>query len=838
MGKLITACFLLIGTIACSQELSSLKGKGATRAVIVGISDYQDPQIIDLSYAHRDADSFAVFLKSNSGGRIGDQHIQLLTNNQATIARIQSAMEWLLKNTEPGDQAILYFSGHGDVETKNDQEKGYILAYDTPKNNYRLNAVDLDYLNKSIIGQLSQKGAKVIVITDACHSGALAGGAEGKEATASELMKRFKSEIKIMSCQPYELSQESSRWGGGRGVFSYFLIEGLQGFADEDNDYQVDLYELEHFLQDRVRGATDKAQHPDVLGGQKEEALFVVDEATLAALSGVQKLEIESDFEKKILNELASEQGFMHYLNFNTALEKGNLLSPEGNSAVFYYDALYADPVFTPLRGIIGERLTIAFMDSVQQAINAYLNTDPQELAQRNRFDQKYGRFSEYLRRTIQILGAKDSRYQQILAKQYYFEGLAFRLGAEQGGGSDSLYRLALEKQEKALELEKSAAYIYNELGFLHLELDSFDQGMNCLRKAVEISPTWAIPYNNLAIGYKQADSLDQAKGLYQKAIALKPDFASAYTNLGNLFFKLDQTDSAEFAYRKGIELDSGIYDNYYDLGLLLSEQEERRGEAKAYFWQALARGSNAAETCFELGKLYEALEQPDSAEILYRRAIALKPADAAACQKLGEVLYLHNGPAEETEKILLRAIALNPADAQGFLFLGLLYLDGSRPEAAEKALLEAIRCDSTLEFAYTSLLGLYRDQWDTALALLRRAPLDTQTKIRVWCDAGLGFADTQAFDEALKAFDEAARLDPAEPLVYFTRCTYHALRGQAREALDNLDKALQKAKARKTAADYFEQLMSDTELDSLRPHPRFQSIMKRYFPGKMNLKN
>ena len=55
--------------------------------------------------------------------------------------------------------------------------------------------------------------------------------------------------------------------------------------------------------------------------------------------------------------------------------------SPAGRSAIEYYDALYADTNFIPLRGFINERLSIALMDSVQQAINAYLKTDPGELA-------------------------------------------------------------------------------------------------------------------------------------------------------------------------------------------------------------------------------------------------------------------------------------------------------------------------------------------------------------------------------------------------------------------------------------------------------------------------
>jgi len=129
---LILSC-LLVGLTAGAQGMRSLKKKGTTRAVIVGISDYQDAEIKDLRYAHQDAALFADFLKSKSGGQLGDQQLKVLVNDQATMAGIQSALKWLLENSRPGDQAILYFAGHGDVETKDAEEKGYLLAYDTPK---------------------------------------------------------------------------------------------------------------------------------------------------------------------------------------------------------------------------------------------------------------------------------------------------------------------------------------------------------------------------------------------------------------------------------------------------------------------------------------------------------------------------------------------------------------------------------------------------------------------------------------------------------------------------------------------------------------------------------
>ncbi|MBK7305024.1 MAG: hypothetical protein IPI90_17740 [Saprospiraceae bacterium] len=46
---------------------------------------------------------------------------------------------------------------------------------------------------------------------------------------------------KILSCQPNEFSLEGEQWGGGRGVFSYHLVDGLFGLADRNNDGLITL---------------------------------------------------------------------------------------------------------------------------------------------------------------------------------------------------------------------------------------------------------------------------------------------------------------------------------------------------------------------------------------------------------------------------------------------------------------------------------------------------------------------------------------------------------------------------------------------------------------------
>ena len=62
-----------------------------------------------------------------------------------------------------------------------------------------------------------------------------------------------------------EFSLEDARWGG-HGVFTHFLLEGLEGSGDLDKDGIVTFTELFDYVANNVRTATDGRQNPQRSG--------------------------------------------------------------------------------------------------------------------------------------------------------------------------------------------------------------------------------------------------------------------------------------------------------------------------------------------------------------------------------------------------------------------------------------------------------------------------------------------------------------------------------------------------------------------------------------------
>ncbi len=242
-----------------SREPAKKQRTGINRALVIGVSSYQ--HIDSLRFADDDAVEFAGYLLQNKTLQIHPDNLILLTNEKARSGDILAALSSLVDHSDTGDQIFFYFSGHGDVEVTEKDNMGYLLVYDTPKNNYATGGISVAMLQK-IFTSISEKGVRLFMVTDACRAGHLAGGAAGVSHTAKAFSAQWKNEIKILSAQPDELSFEGKDWGDGRGVFSFYLVKGMAGYADFNKDSLVTLSELEQYVGLQVSEATKYKQQP------------------------------------------------------------------------------------------------------------------------------------------------------------------------------------------------------------------------------------------------------------------------------------------------------------------------------------------------------------------------------------------------------------------------------------------------------------------------------------------------------------------------------------------------------------------------------------------------
>lgn len=221
-------------------------------ALVIGIAAYNHMPV--LRYTDDDAYRMYAFLKSPEGGALDDEHIRILIDEEATLSNIKRTMEEIFSKAGHNDLVLLYYSGHG--------LPGAFLPYDFDGFNNK-------FLHEEVNAILKRSPAKYkLCIADACHSGgllAMRGSNPNMLANYySRLAQANPGTALIMSSKSEETSLESS--GLRQGVFSHYLIRGLKGEADRDNDGYVSVQELYHFVYTNVRAYTGNLQSPLIQG--------------------------------------------------------------------------------------------------------------------------------------------------------------------------------------------------------------------------------------------------------------------------------------------------------------------------------------------------------------------------------------------------------------------------------------------------------------------------------------------------------------------------------------------------------------------------------------------
>ncbi len=234
-------------------------------AVIIGLNKYRSIPYSD--YSGNDAKLFFEYARKALGVRT--DRIKLLLDEEASEANIIKTLKhWLPRNTKKNLSTIyLFYSGHGYFSQATSEY--LILPYDA----------DLDLIERTalthteIFKLLDDTGAeKIIVFMDSCFSGFSKTGKNLIQnarplALATSKTLATKNVNIVSASQSSEISFSSDRLK--HGIFSYFLMKGLEGNADLDGNRSITLGELHAYLEREVArfaSSMNKTQTPQLQG--------------------------------------------------------------------------------------------------------------------------------------------------------------------------------------------------------------------------------------------------------------------------------------------------------------------------------------------------------------------------------------------------------------------------------------------------------------------------------------------------------------------------------------------------------------------------------------------
>jgi hypothetical protein len=242
------------GDIESEQKSIKLIYKGLQKSsncyvLSVGINKYQNENLT-LTYARPDAQAFASFMNSKGEKLFNKIYSYTLFDDNATRPKILSAIDEISKVIRKEDVFVFFYAGHGSVENG----VFYFITseitglYQQEKLQSALQVNELQEKFKLL------SALKQVVFVDACHSGSsvetLAMRGASEEKALAQLSRS--SGVHVMASSESE-QQSAEIKSLGHGVFTYVLLEALNGKADgAPADSKITVYEIKSYIDDQV----------------------------------------------------------------------------------------------------------------------------------------------------------------------------------------------------------------------------------------------------------------------------------------------------------------------------------------------------------------------------------------------------------------------------------------------------------------------------------------------------------------------------------------------------------------------------------------------------------
>lgn len=238
MNRAITFILVFLASFALYAE---------TYVVCVGIGNYADPKVQNLTKTEADAKAIAEFYKK------GTKNVITITGKYATKAQILKSLNNQFSRAKSDDKIIFFFSGHG--------YPGGFCPYDMTKIEEGLKYIEvISIMQKS-------KAKNKFIFADACHSGAI-------RQNGSDTEPKVGNVLLFLSSRGNEYSAESPFLANG--YFTKHLLRGLGGGADVNKDKRITARELFNYVSDGVKSQTNNRQHP-VMWGKFDDDLTIVE---------------------------------------------------------------------------------------------------------------------------------------------------------------------------------------------------------------------------------------------------------------------------------------------------------------------------------------------------------------------------------------------------------------------------------------------------------------------------------------------------------------------------------------------------------------------------------
>ena len=233
-------------------------------AIIIGIANYKS--LPKAEFANDDARVFYDYAIRALG--VKPENIKLLVDQDAEeVEIIKTFKTWLPSRVKSTTDIYVFYSGHG-LPTQDGQGL-YLLPPRADRDFISRTAIQFQEINTDL---QAAKPKSVTIFMDACYSGQARSGetlvANARPVTLKADKKLFPDNFTVITASQADQISSSSP-DLKHGIFSYYLMKGMEGDADLNKDGKITLGEMQAYLVEivgRQAGMMSRKQEPQLIG--------------------------------------------------------------------------------------------------------------------------------------------------------------------------------------------------------------------------------------------------------------------------------------------------------------------------------------------------------------------------------------------------------------------------------------------------------------------------------------------------------------------------------------------------------------------------------------------
>jgi tetratricopeptide (TPR) repeat protein/predicted Ser/Thr protein kinase len=397
-----------------------------------------------------------------------------------------------------------------------------------------------------------------------------------------------------------------------------------------------------------------------------------------------------------------------------------------------------------------------------------------------------------------ELQAARSQGTAEPAAFDYYMQGRGYLQDYVVPEKVDSAVRLF----ERALEKDPSYAAATASLGEAYWRKYQLSHdpawakaAIQTCEKAAEQGPRLAAAHACLGQAYMAQGEYAKAADQYRRTLEVEPTSDDAYGGLASAYEKLNQLSEAEASFKRAIALRPGYWATYNWLGLFYMDHA-RYAEAVEMFSQVVTLAPDSFTGYYNLGAVRILQGKYAEAVPLLEKSLSIRPTGAANSNLA--LAYFQMRRYEDSAMQFEKAVALDPNEYLLWGNLGDAYYwsAGKSAKAAD---------------AYARAISLGEEK-------LRLNPRDAQ----LLSSLGMYHAMRGEKKAALENLDASLRLQPKAPDLVFNAGIVYEQLGDTQHALSSLEKAV--------SLGFSPDLIRDTpNFDSLRDNPRYVSLLENH---------